>query len=130
MRLILPSYKLITAVLFTLFLSACSSKPREVSAQVPLVNPNQQNVEGELIPEKYWLILSNPSSLYLQHSEATVYLGEFYTSALGNRCRTMDVVKGEKKTVYIACLLKNQQNNDTQWYITKNIVENASFLKL
>lgn len=130
MRLILPSYKLFTAVVFTLFLSACSSKPREVSAQVALVDPNRQSVEGELIPQKYWPVLSNPSSPYLLHSGTTVYLGNLYTSALGNQCRTMDVVKGEKKSVYIACLLKNQRNNDNNWYITKNIVENASFLKL
>ncbi len=130
MRLILSSNKLFIVVVFTLLLSACTSKPRKVSAQVPLVEPNRQSIEGELIPKKYWPILSNPSSQYLLHSDNTIYLGALYLSALGNQCRTMDVLKGERKSSYIACLIKDQQNNDDQWYIANNIIEDATFLKL
>ncbi|EJN8560987.1 MULTISPECIES: hypothetical protein [Vibrio] len=130
MRLKTPLYKLISIVSVSLLLTACSSKPREVVAGVPLVSSSLQEFNGQIIPEKYWPVLANTDSTVLQHPEASIRLGPFYTSALGNMCRNFEVVNNHGKTSRVACLYKNPEAPNGKWYIMKNIVEDATFLNL
>ncbi|MDA0420480.1 hypothetical protein O7R09_06825 [Vibrio alginolyticus] len=122
--------KLISIVSIAFVLTACTSKPREVNAKIPLVSQSSIEVSGKIISEKYWPILSNPSASYLQHSSASIYLGKPYTSALGNQCRTLDVTQADQKSVHIACLFTTMDDQAGQWYITPDIVEDASLLNL
>lgn len=78
---------LITGVIFTLF--SCSSAPPFLSPSKTLVNTSVIQM-GKNIPQKYDEFLNgeNGRSKTLESGQR-VSLGEYYTSALGQRCRIL-----------------------------------------
>ncbi|TKF67363.1 hypothetical protein FCV55_16240 [Vibrio sp. F13] len=131
----LTSKKLpVSIVLFgCLSVAGCSSKPREVSASIPLVKPTTTPI-GELIPERYWSELGDPSSTHLTHSDYFIKLSAPYTSGLGNTCRSLDIENVNKdKTNRIACSQSNIGVNGEfilTWFLTPDIVEAATAVKI
>lgn len=117
-----------------LLLAGCTSKPREVNASVPLVTFSQEKPNKELVPARYWQALSDPSQLVLPHSQYTIYLGELYTSALGEACRELtitDKTQAMKRRIVCETSFLNAQNEQqTAWFLENEIIESTRHFEL
>ncbi|UUM30038.1 hypothetical protein [Vibrio japonicus] len=112
-------------------LTACSSSPRHVEAQVPLVKEQFESI-GSKLSAKYRAQLENAQQRVLFHQEYQVELGGFYISSLGQDCRNLiiqniDGVKSQR----VACAEPKQYPEQIRtWYLIPNIIQSASPIQL
>ncbi|MDP5254359.1 MULTISPECIES: hypothetical protein [unclassified Vibrio] len=112
-----------------LTLSACAYKPREVSADIPLVSPNSSMLNGQLIAKKYWPQLDDATTQSLTAENVTISVSAPYFSALGNTCRTLEAqLSNGDDRVQIACSRPYKGtdadpvfNPVTPWYLTPSL---------
>lgn len=116
----------------SLVLMGCVSKPKEVNASLFLVS--QQAPVGDIIPETYNSLLNDSASQSVFIEDMAIQTKAFYFSALGNQCRTIQVIKNDKMQTRSACLYvekKEKTEKDTQrWYLIPSIIKptlNVSF---
>lgn len=125
----------ISSVLFTAFIVfGCSSKPREVTASLPLVSASQSKPAKKEIPSQYWNTLADAKSNSLSHDKYQISLSELYISALGQSCRTLSFSGKEQKTIKrIACEISYVDSNKQQqigWFLEPQIIESSSYVEL
>lgn len=117
-----------------LLLSACTSKPREVYASIPLVSSNEAKPSKKEIPEQFKEDLIEPSTTVLNHDKYEINLSELYISAMGYPCRELVITedKAEPKR-RIACEIPYKDENDKlvkSWFLEKAIIESSSYVDL
>ncbi|PKF62542.1 hypothetical protein CW745_03705 [Psychromonas sp. psych-6C06] len=125
---------LINAVIFVLLLAGCTSKPREVSASIPLVSASQTKPTEKEIPSQYWSLLSNPQQSSLEHEKYKIELEALYISALGTPCRELKITdETENVEKRVACEIPfiNANNEaDKAWFMEKQIIESSAYIEL
>jgi hypothetical protein len=127
----------LTIILFSLCaiaLTGCTSKPREVTASIPLVYISQDKPNEKEIPSQYWEFLSDSKKTGFTHDKYQVQLAELYTSALGLPCRELTLTdKNSNEERRIACEISfvNQNNQqDKAWFLEKQIIESHVYVEL
>jgi len=120
-------------VLSSLLLFGCASKPREVTASIPLVEVLEVQL-GESIPQHYWTELNDPSQTSLTHNDYRIRLTPPYSSGLGYQCRVLEVettTEGKRNRIACASISKNTDGVEVKsWFLTPNIVEAATAIKI
>ncbi len=110
-------------------LSACSSKPREVQATIPLVAPSV--LSGDPIAQEYWETLESATSTSLVHENNVIELGEVFTSALGLKCRKLIVSSDTSaNSERVACANISADGTTNQWFLTRQIVHSATAVEI
>ncbi len=122
---------LLTFPLIILFLIGCSSKPREVKANIDLVE-KQTNVLGKKMPAKYRSELESSSETKLTHSDYDIEMGPFFISALGQDCRSLSIVdKSQQVYVRVVCAEKRQYKEQVRvWLVMPDVVQTSEGLEL
>lgn len=124
----------VSAVLCTVFISGCSSPPRQVTASVPLVSFSQAKPNKVEIPTMYWSVLSDSKQTSLQHDKYSVKMSDIYMSALGFSCRELVLVdkanKAEKRTACKIPFINENNNADEAWFMEKQIIESSGYVEL
>ena len=123
-------YLLVPAVLA---LTACTSKPREVYASIPLVSANEAKPNLEVLPATFSTILSDPFSTQLTHGKYEVSVMPAYISALGYPCRKMIFSEsGVSSKKRIACEITYKENDTLTkaWFLENAIIESDDNLTL
>ncbi|MEL0660273.1 hypothetical protein V6255_14135 [Psychromonas arctica] len=116
-----------------LALTACTSKPREVHASIPLVSSNEAKPDQTILPANFSSILSNPSSTQLTHGQYDVTVMPTYVSALGYPCRKLifsaSNVQPKKR---IACEITYKENDKLakSWFLENAIIESDDNIAL
>jgi hypothetical protein len=115
-----------------LFLSACSSQPRQVQATIPLVPPKAIN--GQMIGQQHWQALDDVSTNQIDHDGQNILVGDKFTSALGLTCRKLTVLTDDQPpSERIACsqeVTSDQDESSWQWFLTKQIVRSATAVEI
>lgn len=121
-------------ILCALIVSGCSSKPREVSASLPLVSISQEKPDKQQVPAQYWPSLSDANQTALEHQKYQIQLEELYTSALGNRCRELKIFdKQQTMQKRVACeisFINANNQKETAWFLEKEIIESSAYIEL
>lgn len=117
-----------------LVLSACTSKPREVYASIPLVTNNEAKPDKKEIPAPFSLKLTNPSTTQLTHGKYSVNVSPLYISALGYPCRKLifSVQTAEPKR-RIACEIPYKDSTNKlvkSWFLENAIIESSNNIDL
>ena len=124
----------VSVLLLAFAITGCTSKPREVSASLPLVTFSQEKPNKKEIPTQYWSTLSDSQQTTLQHEKYKVEMSELYTSALGETCRELKITDNQNKQASrIACEIPfmNADNQpDKAWFIEKEIIESSAYIEL
>lgn len=117
-----------------LSVSGCTSKPREVSASIALVTYSTEKPDEKVVPEQYWSKLAEPSLRTFAHPEYQIQMSALYISALGERCRELEIVdKRNRMQKRIACelhFIDQNKKQDKAWFLEKEIIESASYVEL
>ena len=115
-------------------LAGCTSKPREVTASIPLVSSYHYKLNKKEIPSQYWEFLSDSKKTGFIHDKYQVQLAELYTSALGLSCRELTLIdKNSNEERRTACEISfvNQDNQqDKAWFLEKQIIESRIYVEL
>jgi hypothetical protein len=115
-------------------LAGCTSKPREVTASIPLVSSSQEKPNKKEIPSQYWDFLSDSKQTSFAHDRYQVQLADLYTSALGLACRELTLVdkeNNEEKRTACEILFVNENNQqDKAWFLEKQIIESRVYVEL
>ena len=115
-------------------LAGCTSKPREVTASIPLVSSSQEKPNKKEIPAQYWAFLSDSKQTSFAHFKYQVQLAELYTSALGLTCRELTLVdKKNNEERLTACEVSFVNHNNQQekaWFLEKQIIESRIYVEL
>jgi hypothetical protein len=119
---------------FLFTVAGCTSKPREVTASIPLVSASQEKPNKKEIPSQYWSFLSDLQQAGFAHDKYQVQLSELYTSALGLVCRELTLTdKDRNEARRTACEISfvNQDNQqDKAWFLEKQIIESRIYVEL
>jgi len=125
--------RIFSVLLFGALLSGCVSKPREVTASIPLVETPEAQL-GETIPQQYWPELNDPRQTSLTHNDYSIRLSPPYNSGLGYQCRVLEIettTEGKRNRIACASISKNADGIEVKsWYLTPNIVETATAIKI
>ena len=116
-----------------LALTACTSKPREVYASIPLVSSNDAKPDQKVLPANFSATLSNPSSTQLTHGQYDVALMPTYVSALGYPCRKLIFSEsGAQPKKRIACEITYKENDKLvkSWFLENAIIESDDNITL
>lgn len=115
-------------------IAGCTSKPREVSASIPLVTMSQEKPNKKEIPSKYWAVLSDAKKSSFEHDNYQVKLAALYTSALGMLCRQLTLIdKKNKEERLVACeatYLTPEKQQKKAWFLEKKIIESSIYVEL
>ncbi|WP_182028190.1 hypothetical protein [Vibrio sp. B1FLJ16] len=111
-------------------LSACSSKPRLVTASTPLVAASAQSLSGTKIPENYWSQLEQTYSSVLAHPQYKIVLKPSYVSALGNECRELLITGQHHSNVRVACVYIDAVSEQREWYLMPTLDYKTSDISL
>jgi len=115
-------------------LAGCTSKPREVTASIPLVSFSQEKPNKKEIPSQYWAYLSDSKQTSFAHDKYKVQLAELYTSALGVSCRELTLVDKEKneerRTACEISFVDENNQQDKAWFLEKQIIESRVYVEL
>lgn len=113
-------------------LTGCSNSPRQVKASVPLVQSQVLTI-GDKIPTQYRSQLENSRTEAIFHPRYQIEVGPFYTSSLGQECRTLLITpldKGEQIS-RVACTEPKQYPEQVRvWSLIPNIVQSSSIIQL
>ena len=115
-----------------LLLTGCSSGPRIIEANIPLISKNSTIIteQGSIIPLRYNSLLASKNTTYLpQDKYDSIVVDKIYVSALGEQCRKLKVKHNDRAFNRIACK-KNIFDQKEQWYLVNNIVSNSPILML
>ncbi len=123
------------AVLLTIFtIAGCSSRPREVTASIPLVPYSQEKPDKKQIPTQYWSVLSDPQQTRLEHDQYYIQLSALYRSALGVTCRELTIIDNQsnqnKRTVCDIPFIDTNNQATNAWFMEKVIIESNSHVEL
>ncbi|MGD8172438.1 hypothetical protein ACQEXU_12310 [Vibrio sp. TRT 21S02] len=132
MKRLFKKYGALIGVVSVIALSGCSSQPREVTAETPLVQPSL-TVPGKLISEKYWDALSQPSTVQLTHNSYQIETSPLYISALGNYCRNVKITSETMTTTRVACSAPrthSEPNKRRPWYLVNNVINEKASIEL
>ena len=116
-----------------LALTACTSRPREVYASIPLVSTNEAKPEQTVLPANFSTTLSNPSSTQLTHGKYNVAVMPTYVSALGYPCRKLIFsASGVQPKNRIACEITYKEDDKLvkSWFLENAIIESDDNLDL
>ncbi len=115
----------------TLALSGCSSQPRLVKADIPLVEQGN-TIVGTPVSPSYQSTLEQPNSVSLTHPKYQVQLGPIYTSSLGQDCRELTVhMPNDKRSLRVVCAQKQQDKNQARtWYLVPDIIQPSASIQL
>ncbi|WP_104024806.1 lipoprotein [Vibrio hyugaensis] len=116
--------RILTTFFIVTFLSACSSKPREVIAQQPLVSKSSFEMSGEVIPQKYWSQLESANQSHLPHPDYKILLSYPYMSALGTKCREVRIQSMKHTQDHVACLFSDEASKSHEWRLMP-VLENG-----
>jgi len=109
-----------------LTLAACTSKPREVYATIPLVTANEAKPNKQELPPTFVSALSNPAAASLTYNQYNISIAPIYVSALGNSCRQMIFNESNKASkTRIACEIPYKENDKLvkSWFLEHAITE-------
>ncbi len=112
-------------------LSGCSSQPRLVKADIPLVEKNNLII-GTPISDSYRHTLEQPNSVSLSHPNYQIQLGPIYTSSLGQDCRELSIrMSNDTRSQRVVCAQKQQNKNQARtWYLVPNIIQPSASIQL
>lgn len=132
-------FKTTFGVVTALLLSACSTQPRQVSANLPLVNERTSPI-GSPVDKHYWPQLDGKEAVELQHTSYKISAQEPYTSALGIECRLLIITPstGNKSTAFdvvtrTVCkheVLDGSGQRVQGWFLIRDIVENSTAVEI
>lgn len=115
-------------------LAGCTSKPREVTASIPLVSTSQEKPNKKEIPSQYWAFLSDSKQTGFAHDKYQVQLAELYTSALGLTCRQLTLIdkenNEERRTACEISFVNQNNQQDKAWFLEKQIIESRNYVEL
>ncbi len=130
MKLQTMKFRILLVLSCAFLLSACSSKPRTVTASTPLVAESTQALSGTKIPENYWPQLNQAYTSELTHSEYQISLKPPYVSALGNECRELLITGNDQSQARIACEYTNTASGQPEWRLMPMLESNTSNISL
>lgn len=125
-------YKKLLLLGITIFLvNGCSNGPRQVKAELALVNA-PTSIVGAKVPTEFRLILEDKQTKKTKHKDYEIQLGDLYTSSLGQECRGLTVFTlGGEKSSRVVCTEPRQYPNQIRaWYLMPNIVHSTTSIKL
>lgn len=115
-------------------LTGCTSKPREVTASIPLVHIYKDKPNKKEIPYQYWVFLSDSKQTGFTHDKYQVQLAELYTSALGLSCRELTLIdkknNEERRTACEISFVNQDNQQDKAWFLEKQIIESRIYVEL
>jgi len=131
------SKKTVVKLLLTscfIILSGCANQPRKIIPSLPLVAeyPNSMPTK-EIVPNRFWNELNNANASQLTHSQYNILLGQPYISALGDKCRELDIVDNNVMQKRVTCELHFINDNDKQdkaWFLEPSLSASANSIKL
>ncbi|MGJ8581282.1 MAG: hypothetical protein ACSHWR_03090 [Psychromonas sp.] len=109
-----------------LTLAACTSKPREVYATIPLVTANDMKPNKKQLPTTFVSALNNPAATSLTYNQYNITIASTYVSALGYPCRQMIFNETNKVSkTRIACEIPYKENDTLMksWFLEHAITE-------
>ena len=132
------SKKTVVKLLLTscfIILSGCANQPRKIITSLPLVAEYSNSMPTkEIVPNRYWDELNNANISQLTHSQYNILLGLPYISALGDKCRELDIVDGNNiMQKRVTCELHFTNDNDQQdkaWFLEPPLSASANSIKL
>lgn len=111
-------------------LSACTSKPRLVTASMPLVLESAKSLPGTKIPQTYGAQLDQPYTSVVSHSQYDIMVKPTYVSALGNECRELLIREQDQSHVRIACVYIDTISEQREWRLMPALDSNTSTISL
>ena len=134
----LKKFIIIPIALCVLTLTACTSKPREVTASIPLVTSSQEKPNKQEVPSKYWRFLSDPVQTTVEHDKYNIQLSRFYVSALGQICRELTILNKnqknshaqERRTACEGTYITIGNQTEKSWFLEKQIIESRVYVEL
>jgi len=109
-----------------LTLAACTSKPREVYATIPLVTANDVKPNKKQLPPTFVSALSNPAARALTYKQYKITIAPTYVSALGHSCRQIVFNESNQASkTRIACEIPYKENDTLtkSWFLEHAITE-------
>lgn len=117
---------ILSALLLATLLPACATKPKEVTAERPLVEPAEIELSGELILETYWEQLDNTKVARLNHPKYKIILEKPYMSALGTTCRKVLIQSLGQSQQNVACQFRNASTHVREWRLMPPLEDKAT----
>lgn len=119
------SKKNITNVLMTscfIILSGCANQPRKIIPSLPLVAEYSNAMPTkEVVPTHYWNALNNANVSQLKHPKYKILVGQPYISALGDKCRELDIADShhlmQKRVVCELHFNRDNGKKDKAWFL-------------
>lgn len=130
MKLQTITFRNLLLLCLTIVLSACSSKPRLVTASTPLVLESGQSLSGTEIAKNYWPQLDQSYTSVLTHPQYKIVLKPPYVSALGNECRELLITGQYQSNVRIACVYTDTVSEQREWRLMPALDSNTSNISL
>ena len=114
-----------------LLLNGCSSSPREVKASIALVE-NKSVLLGKKISAKYRNDLESSMITTIHHNQYHISVGPFFTSSLGQDCRSLNIVDMQRQTsLRVVCAEKKQYIEQVRvWSLMPDVVRTEQDLEL
>ncbi|MDN2664404.1 hypothetical protein [Psychromonas sp. 14N.309.X.WAT.B.A12] len=109
-----------------LTLAACTSKPREVYATIPLVTASDVKPNKQALPPTFVSALNNPASTALTYKQYSITIAPTYVSALSYSCRQMIFNESNQASkTRIACEIPYKENDKLMksWFLEHAITE-------
>ena len=118
-----------------IILSGCANQPRKIIPSLPLVAEYSNTMPTKkVVPTRYWDALNNANVSQLKHSKYNILLSNLYISALGDKCRELDIVGGNNvMQKRVACELHfNNENGkqDKAWFLEPELSASTSPIEL
>ncbi|OIQ25363.1 hypothetical protein [uncultured Vibrio sp.] len=117
--------------LCSVFLTGCSTAPREVSANIPLLE--MENITKNVIvtDNHYWSLFENNATSTINFQQQNVQLGTPYKSALGLHCRSLHSASNvmdstlSNRVVCRDAQAPNQKSDSSEspWYLSNALVD-------
>ncbi len=116
---------ILSALLLTTLLSACATKPRDVTAGRSLVEPAIIELSGEIILETYWEQFDKAGVIPLVHPKYKIILEKPYMSALGVVCRKVLIQSLNQRQQNVACRYRNPSTQLREWRLMPALEDKA-----
>ena len=118
-----------------IILSGCANQPRKITPSLPLVAAYSNAMPTkQVVPTRYWESLNNPNVSKLKHPQYNILLSNSYISALGDKCRELDIVDSRNvMQKRVACELHFNRDNgkqDKAWFFEPELSVSASPIEL
>ncbi len=116
---------ILSALLLATMLPACSTKPKQVTAERALIEPAAIELSGEVILDTYWEQFDKASLVRLAHPTYKITLERPYMSALGIVCRKVLIQSLSQSQQNVACKFHDGTTKTREWRLMPALEDKA-----